>query len=233
MPRPLDLINMLELAVQKREIFGKKLRNLRLKGWLPAIIYGNGIEALPVQAKYSDFEKIYQAAGENTLLNISLNGEKRGVLIYDVVKHFLTGKFLHADFYQVKLDEKIKVKIPLVFIGESDAVRNLGSILVKNIHEVEIEALPQSLPKELTVDISSLRNLGDNVKIKDLVLPPQIKILENPQEIIVLATAPRVEEEILETAVAEKEKIEAVKVESVEKKKGKEKEKELNMKHET
>lgn len=206
---------MLELFVQKRDILGKKSNGLRLKGLLPAVIYGPGVVSEPVQIKYSDFEKIYKIAGENTLVNIN----SKPVLIYDVTKNSRTGKFLHIDFYQVQSDKKIKAKITLVFTGESEAVKNLGGILIKNLYEVEVESLPQDLPKELLIDLSSLKNLGDVIKTGSLMLSKGVKMMGNPEEIIVSIGAARVEEEAAEPAVAEKEKIEAVKVEIKEKKK--------------
>lgn len=209
---------MLELSVQKRNILGKKSNSLRLKGLLPAVIYGQGVVSAPVQMKYGDFEKVYKVAGENTLVNIN----SKPVLIYNVTKDSRTGKFLHADFYQVKSDKKIKAKIPVVFIGESEAVNNLGGILVKNLYEVEVESLPKDLPKELTVDLSNLQALNDVVKAGDLALSKGVKIMGNLEEIIVSIVVAKAEEEVVESVVAEKEKIEAVKVvETKEKKKEK------------
>lgn len=226
---------MLELLVHKRKVFGKKLKNLRQNGWLPAIVYGKSLSAsLPLQLKYSDFETVYKITGENTLLDINDDEQKRRVLIYDVTKDFVSGRFLHVDFYQVNLDERIKVKVPLTFSGESEAVKNLGGILVKNIYEVEVEALPNDLPKEIIVNISQLKNLEDSIKVQDLLLPPAVKILENPKETIVLISVAKSEEEVLEAVVSEKEKIESIKVETEEKKsaRGGEKEKELSTKDE-
>ena len=133
-----------------------------------------------------------------------------------------TRKFTHIDFYEVKMDEKVHVKIPIIFTGESEAANNLGGIIVKNLHEIEIEALSIDLPKELIIDISPLKNLDDHIKIEDVHLPPNVKVLEKPNKIIVSVVIPKIEEEIVESAEAEKEKIESVKVETEEKKKEKE-----------
>ena len=134
---------MQELKAKPRKELGKKVESLRRGGLLPAVLYGEGVASQPVSVSYADFDKVYRQAGESALLKLNLDGKPFNVLIYDKKKDPLSGKFIHADFYAVRMDKEIKAKIPLRFMGESSAVKNEGGILVKVLQEVEVESLPQ------------------------------------------------------------------------------------------
>ena len=145
----------------------------------------------------------------------------KNVLIYDVSKDPVTDKFTHIDFYAVRMDKLITTEVPLVFEGESLVVETEDGVLVKNITEVEVEALPTDLPREIKVDISTLRTFDDLIHIKDLRVSEGVKILAEPEEMIASVTPPRSEEELaaLEEEVEEKieevEKVEEEKAEEV------------------
>ena len=209
----------MELTAQTREKIGGNLNALRKSGVLPAVIYGSQTDSLPAQVNYKDFLKVLKQAGESTIVSLSLNNEKKNVLIHDVKTDPLTGQVIHADFYQVRMDKKIKSEIPLVFAGESEAVKNLGGILIKSIHEVEVEAFPQHLPHDIQVDISVLKSFDDTIHLKDLKVSSEVKILVNPEEVIASVTPPRTEAEMEALkATPVESKVEEVKVETEEKK---------------
>ena len=193
----------IELQVQKRELIGKSQNSLRKEGFLPSIIYGHNFEPLPIQIKYSDFEKVFKKAGESTLINLKITspaGEKdEPVVIKDIQKDPVSDKIIHADFYKVNLKEKIKAKVPLVLIGESEAVK-AGGVLLKTVNELEVEALPQDLPHELQIDISRLQNFGDHMLIKDISVSDKVKIEANLEDVVALVQEPRTE--VVEEAVA-------------------------------
>lgn len=174
----------MELQVQKREKFGRAVKSLRREGLIPAELYGHGIanEHLSVPAK--EFAKVLKTAGENTIVNIVLNGEKRPVLINDVNKNYITNEFLSVDFYQVRMDEKITARIPVLFIGESAGVK-AGGILIKVMQEIEVEALPADLPKNIEVDLSTLDEIGKSFMVKDLKSIKGVEFLAEPQSVIV------------------------------------------------
>ncbi|MDI6591868.1 MAG: 50S ribosomal protein L25 [Patescibacteria group bacterium] len=207
---------MLSLQAKIRKIKGKKVKNLRKKGILPGVLYGPKIkEALSVEVDSKQFEKIYQEAGESSLISLEIKDKKIPVLIHEVTKDSLTEKPIHVDFYQPSLEEEVEATVPLIFEGEAPAVKDLGGTLLKNISEIEVKALPQKLPKEIKVRIESLKTFEDNILIKDLKLPEGIKILRNPEEIVASVSPPeRVEEELAKPI---EEKVEEVK--EVEKKK--------------
>ena len=204
----------IELQAEKRESIGKALNSLRKEGFLPSVVYGHDFEAMPIKIKYADFDKVFKMAGESTLINLKINDKEEPTVIKDIQKDPISDKIIHADFYRVNLKEKIKAKVTLVIIGESEAIRN-GGILVKTVNELEVEALPQDLPHELRVDISGLKNFGDHIQIKDIVLPDGVKIEANLEDTVALVQEPR-KEEVIEVAPPSVEEVEVIKKPSVE-----------------
>ena len=187
---------MLELKAELRTILGKKVSSLRQTGFIPAVLYGHAKKPVSVTVGANEFDKVFKQAGETTLLSLNVDGQKRNVFIHDLEKNYLNGQIIHVDFFEVRMDEKIKAKVPFVFVGESPAVKADGGILVRAMHEIEIEALPQDLPKEISVDISSLKTFEDKIRVEDLALAGDIKILTNFDETIVLVAPPRSDKEI-------------------------------------
>ena len=226
------------LSAKIREKVGKKVKDLREKSILPAVLYGHKIKNLNLELDLKEFEKIYKEAGESSLItlviakgkdeaeasSLSLNVEEKKqkflVLIHDIQFDHLTEKPIHIDFYQPELKEEVEVTVPLIFEGEAPAVKDLGGTLVKNISEVEVKALPQNLPHEIKVDIGNLKTFEDNILIKDLIVLKEVKILKGPEEIVAKVTQPEKVEEELEKPVEEK-------VEEVEKVEKKPKEEEI------
>jgi len=213
---------MLTLSAKIRKNLGKKVKSFRKKSILPAVLYGPKIKAsLPLGLDEKEFEKIYREAGESTLIKLKIPEKEFLVLIHEIQLDPLTGKPNHVDFYQPRLEEEVEVKLPIIFEGVSLAVKDLGGTLVKNISELEIKALPQKLPHEIKVNIGILKTFEDHIKISDLKLPEGVKVLKEPEEIIVSVTPPEKVEEELEKPVEEK----VEEVEKVEEKKPKEEEK--------
>lgn len=186
----------LELTAQLREITGRKVRHLRATGILPAVLYGKGQEAVSLQVPLKDFDRAYREAGESTLIYLNVGADAYPTIIKDVGRDAVSGGAIHADFYKVSLTEKIKAMVPVVFTGTSPAVADLQAIFVRNANELEVEALPQNLPHEVAVDISSLKNFGDqillgSISVKDAVL------VGGADEILATVQEPKSEEELL------------------------------------
>ncbi len=205
----------LTIKTKKREVFGKKVKSLRNQGFLPAVVYGGKNENISLVLSVSDFNIILKKAGETTLVLLEIEGETkpRNVLIYDVVRDPITSATVHVDFYQVNMDEKIIKKIPLAFAGKSAAVDDLGGVLVKAMQELEVRALPADLPHEMTVDISKIATFEDNILVKDLMAPPGVEVLENPETPVASVVPPRSDEELAALTEEVAEKVEEVKVE--------------------
>lgn len=217
---------MNKLEAKNRKISGKKVKLLRKTGVVPAVLYGPKVkEPKMLEVEYERFREVYKKVGESSLIKLKLDKEEKDVLIRDVQEDPMTGNFLHVDFYEVPMTEKITLTIPLKFIGESEAVKNLGGILVKNIFEIEIESLPKDIPTEVDIDITVLKTFEDVIKIKDIAIPSGVKIIASSEEIIALVSPPRTEEELKELDEKAEEKVEEVqKVEKVKAKEGEESE---------
>ena len=205
---------------------GKKVKALRNKGLIPAVVYGGKNQSLPISVDLNEFNKILKIAGETTLVKIFIDGEKfRNVLIYDVFRDPVKDNVQHVDFYEVKMDEKIVKKVPIVFAGFSPAVVDLGGVLVKSMQELEVRALPVDLPHDISVDISVLKTFDDNILVRDIKLPNNVETLENLQTSVAVVAAPRSDAEIEALSSEVEAKVEAVKVETEEKVKEREAEK--------
>ncbi|HEY4510667.1 MAG TPA: 50S ribosomal protein L25 [Candidatus Paceibacterota bacterium] len=184
---------MLTLLTEPRNVFGKGLKAFREKGKLPAVVYGRKKKPHSVFVNLADFKKVWKKAGESTL--VELSEPKANVVIHDIAVDPMSDEPIHVDFYAVDMDKPITASVPVVFKGVSGAVKDLGGVLVKVMHEVEIEALPQDLPHELHVDISLLKTFEDRVSVKDIGLPKGVKATSKAEEVIALVEPPREEVE--------------------------------------
>lgn len=210
-------INHMELLAQKREQFGRAVKTLRKQGLIPAELYGHGVENLHLSVPLKDFKKAFKAVGESAVVTVVVGEEKKPVLIHDVSYHPVTDEILSVDFYQIRLDEKIKVKVPLRFIGESPAVKNLGGLLVKAVSEIEIEALPMDIPAAIDVPLQKIAAIGQSIHVRELAVPPSVKVLVELETVVATVKEKMTEEEEQKLA-AEGAKVEEVKVEAEEKK---------------
>ena len=188
---------MIELKAQIRDKFGQKTKSLRKQGIIPAVLYGAGIKNIPLQVDEKEFGRVFQEAGESSLISLEVEGKNKKVqvLIHDIARDPLTGKILHVDFYHPSAKKEVEAEIPLVFEGEAPAVKDLGGTLVREIQTIEAKGLAQNLPREIKVDIGGLKTFEDRILIKDLKVPEGVKILREPEEIVALVTPPEKEEE--------------------------------------
>ena len=174
---------MLSLAVQARDK-KESTEALRKKGVVPAVFYGPKEESTAVSIDAMKLERIWKEAGETTLVKLTGAGDEKDTLIHDVQFHPVTGTILHADFYVLEKGKKVTIKIPLEFVGVAPAEK-LGHIVVKALHEVEIEVAPAELPHHLDVDMSTLENVGDHITAKEIKLPPSAELKTSLDEIVV------------------------------------------------
>ncbi len=209
----------LKLQVKKREATGKALAALRESGFAPGVVYGQGKEALSIEANLQAVERAYREAGTSQLVDLSIDdSEPKSVLFHEVQIDPLTQKLLHFDLYTVKMDEKIRTEVPIRIVGESEAIYAQGAVLVKVLEAVEVEALPRNLPPDLELDISGLTEFGQSLHIKDLKVPEGVEVLKDPEETVVNLEAPQetTEEDIAAEDAAAAEPVdleEAVEVE--------------------
>lgn len=204
----------LQLSASVRTVTGKQVAELRAKGLVPGVMYGNQLEPKLVSIELAKLERLYRDAGESTLIDVVLDGQEPvKVLFKDVQRDPQTDKIVHVDFQQVRADQKISVEVALQFIGEAPAVKELGGILVTNHDHMEIECLPKDLVHEIAVDVSALKTFDDQIKYADIVLPPGVTLLNEPDDVVALVQEPRSQQELdaLDaapvTAVAAPEKV--------------------------
>ena len=183
---------MLTLKVEKRVPGTGK--TLRTGGKMPAVLYGHKEVSTPISISLMDFKKVWKEAGESSVISLSGVGEEKEALIHDVDFEPITGEPRHADFYIIEKGRKVQVKVPLNFIGIAPAVKEMGGILVKVIHEVEVEAIPKDLPHEIEVNISKLENFESKIEVKDITVPTGVKILAKPNEVVALVSEAKEEE---------------------------------------
>jgi len=195
---------MFKLAVTKRDL---KINNdsIREEGGMPAVFYGQKIEPTPITMNQTEFKKVWKKAGESSVITLDMGGKDTDVLIHDVAINPVTDEPIHSDFLVIDKDKKVTVKIPLEFIGDSNAVKSLGGTLVKVIHELEVEALPKDLPQSISVDLSALENLDSHISIGDLKLPDGVESESSVEEIVASISTHQeeIEEEKPETDLAD------------------------------
>ncbi len=180
---------MTKLICEPRAKFGKQNRALRKSGFVPANIYGEGMEPVSVSLKEKDFMIAFKQAGETSIIECEIGGEKIPTLISDIAIHPVLDKVLHVDFRKVNLKKKVEVEVPVVLIGESLAVKTMGGVLLQQMNEIEIVALPQSIPTNIQIDISVLKEIGSEIKIQDLTKSDDYEILEDGDRVIASITA--------------------------------------------
>jgi large subunit ribosomal protein L25 len=182
----------MELTVEKRDLATNN-NTLRLKGVMPAVVYGRSQESTPLAVDAKTFGKLYKAAGESSVITLKGLDNDMDVLIHDVSLDAVSGMPIHADFYAIKKGQKVTVSIPLEFEGVSAAVKDLGGILTKVMHELEITCEPKDLPQHITVDISSLATLDDQIKVSDLKLPATAELSVDAEEVVAMISVAKEE----------------------------------------
>ncbi|HEY0908117.1 MAG TPA: 50S ribosomal protein L25 [Candidatus Paceibacterota bacterium] len=182
------------LNVEKRDLKAD-VNALRKAGKIPAVFYGKKEASTPISIATVDFIKAYKAAGESTVVVLKGNDIEVESLIHDMDLHPVTGKPMHADFYVFEKGKKIKVGVPLEFVGTAPAIKELGGSLIKVLHDIEIEALPKDLPHKIAVDISALVDFKSSIKASDIALPAGVALAVNADDIIASVAEPKAEEE--------------------------------------
>jgi large subunit ribosomal protein L25 len=184
-----------QLKAAIRTVLGRKVKQLRKDGLLPATIYGHKFDPVSIQFSLIELEKIFDEIGESGLVELIVDEKTIPVLFRNPQYHPVSGQLIHVDCYKVNLKEKISTMIPIEFIGESLAVKN-GNILVTVTDEVEVEALPTDLPENIEVDLAVLEDLESVVTVADLKVDrSKIEILTNEEQVVVKVEEPRAEEE--------------------------------------
>ena len=185
----------MSISVEKREEVGKgAARSLRRNNMIPAVIYRAG-DSLPVQFSKKDLARFINAtAGEQIMVDLQFgDGSSRLALMKDYQTDPVDGELLHADFFEVSLTEEVEVTVHITLVGEPIGVRRDGGILQYLLREIEVECLPDKIPGHIEVDVSNLE-IGQSIRVGDLRPGEGIKVLNDPDEVIINIVAPAVEE---------------------------------------
>lgn len=186
------------LQAEKRSITGKKVKALRRDGKVPAVIYGSEIEPTSITLDYREVRQTLKDAGANTLLTIQMDGQEFITLVREQQREVISRNLLHVDFQAVSLEEVITTTVPIAVEGEAPAVSEYNALLVTELDELHIEAKAKDLPDFIEVDVTGLTEIGNNILIQDLKVSDEVKILEDPDEIVVVVASPTVLEIELE-----------------------------------
>jgi len=191
------------LKATKRDVVGKQVRAMRREGKLPAVIYGRHNDPINISLDAHGASLTLGRLSSSSLVTIEVDGTEYPSLVREKQRDYIKNRLLHVDFLAVSLNEEITATVSLHFIGVSIAVKDYNAVLVHNLEELEVECLPGDLPEHIDVDISVLSKIGDGIRVRDLVVSDKVRILENPDTMVAVATAPKVEEEVAAVPGAE------------------------------
>lgn len=179
-------MQQIPLTGESRKILGRKVKQLRKSGLVPAHIFGHKLETVHVQVQLADFRKVFEQAGETGVISLTVDGKAHPVMVKNVQIHPVSDQIMHVDFYQVNLSEKVKVNVPLEIAGEAPAVEKKIGLLLTPVSEIEVEALPTDLPESIEVDISGLSAIGDHLKVSDLKVDKnKVEVLTDAELVVV------------------------------------------------
>lgn len=178
------------LKATKRDVLGKQVRALRRDGQLPAVIYGRHVDqpvSISLDARVA--EQVFAKLTSSTLVTIEVaGGEEFNAIVREKQRNFIKGNLTHVDFLALDLTEKIRTKVRLTFVGVAPAVKDYSAVLVHRMDAVEVECLPTDLPERITVDISSIREIGNNIHVREIPVPANVLVLDDADDIVIVAT---------------------------------------------
>ncbi len=193
-------MEQIELKTQKRTVLGKEVKNLRLEGLIPAVLYGHETKSIPLQIEERELNRVLAQAGGHRLIALKIGRARKRqmALAREVQWDVISRKLIHVDFYAVVMTEKVTTEVPLVFVGEAPAAEAAGVMVLQGLDEIEIECLPGDLIEAIEVNLSGLEEIDQAIYVKDLRVPPTVEILTDAEEIVAKvawAAAEEVEEE--------------------------------------
>jgi large subunit ribosomal protein L25 len=190
------------LKATTRTVIGKQVAKLRRAGQLPAVIYSHNMQPLIISLDAHSAGLIIPKLTSSSIVNIELDGKMIPALVREKQKNFIKNELTHIDFQAVLLTEKINAAISIHFHGLSPAVKEWSAMIVHNLNKLEVEALPNDLPERIEVDLTVLKNIGDAIHVRDLVLSDAVTVLTDPDVMVAVATATHEEAADAAAAVA-------------------------------
>jgi len=198
-------MKQIELRVTSREILGKKVRFLRRQGIIPLHLFGHSVESIALQCDEAQLKRVLAQAGKTRLISLKLDkGKKpRNVVVREVQRDMRTDGLLHVDLYQIKMTEKIRVEVPIVVVEEAPALKSKENMLLQELNSLTVECLPNEIPASVKVDMSSLTERGQAIRVGNVILGEEVAVLNDPELVVVkIGSRPKmgVEEVVVEEA---------------------------------
>jgi large subunit ribosomal protein L25 len=183
------------LNAEKRDVVGKQVKAMRRAGKLPAVIYGRHTEPINVSLDAHSASLVLGRLTSSSLVTIALDGKEYPALVREKQRDYIKNRLLHVDFLTVSLTETLRASVAVNLVGMSIAVKDYNAVLVTNLQSLEVECLPTDLPERIDVDISVLARPGDGIRVRDVVVSDKVRLLDDPDTMVVVATFAKVEEE--------------------------------------
>jgi len=203
-------MEQIELNAATRDVLGKKVRFLRRQGITPIHVFGHGIESLALQCDTANLQRVLAHTGQTRVINLRIDDENtpRTVMVRETQQNILKGNLLHVDFYQVKMTEVIDVDVPIVLVGEAPALSTKENMLAQELNTLSVQCLPANIPNSIEVDVTSLTEPDQAIRVRDIVPGEGVTILNDPEVMLARIAVQRQAEEIPEAVeVAEAEEV--------------------------
>ena len=188
------------LKAEKRDVTGKQVKALRRAGQLPAVIYGRHVDPIAISLEAHTASLVFSKLTSSTLVTLDVDGMEYTAIVREKQRNFIKGNLTHVDFLALDLTEKIRTSVRLTFVGVAPAVKDYSAVLVHRMDALEVECLPADLPERITVDISVIKEIGNNIHVRDIPLPENIVVLDDVDDVVIIATV--VKEEASDIAAA-------------------------------
>lgn len=214
------------IQADRREVVGKQVKELRRAGKLPAVLYGKQVDSVPIVLDQREASKILQGLSPSALIQVQLDGDEFFALVREKQRDVIRGTLTHVDFQAVSLTERVRSQVSIRLVGESPATEELGGLLVTNVEQLDMEALPRELPDHIDVDVTGLENIGDAIYVRDLSLPEGVTLFADLDDVIVVVALPAEEPELEEELEVEEEILEGAEPEVIERARKEEEEEE-------
>lgn len=182
------------IEAAKREVTGKKVGVLRREGKLPGVIYGHKFESMPIVMDARSATKVLNSVTSSSIVTLMVDGKEHAALVREKQMDYIRNQFIHVDFQAVSQTEKIRAKVGVTLSGTAPAVKDFNGVVVEGLDAIEVEALPKDLPERFVIDISGLANIGDAIHVSDVQAAADVTIIDDPEAMLVLITAPAAEE---------------------------------------
>ena len=218
------------LKATKRDVTGKQVKALRREGQLPAVIYGRHVEPIKIMMEAHMAALALAKLTSSSLVMIDVDGTEYPALVREKQRNYIKNTLLHVDFLAVNLKEKIRTQVRIEITGLSLAVKDFNAVLVNHLNRLEVECLPTDLPERIVVSLDALKQVGDAIHVRDIAAIDNVRFLDDPDEMIIVATYAKEEEEAAPVAAAAEVTEEVDVIEKGKKEEEEEKEKEKGKK---